>query len=47
MKIPGIVKFILFSSILYAVLTLKPVRRAVLGFLISSAANILKKKLAS
>ncbi len=43
MKLPGLVKFILFSAVIYQILTLKPVKKLVLGFLVTAAASYMKK----
>lgn len=45
MKIPGMIKFIVISAVIYKILTFKPIRRAIVGFAITTAANILRKQL--
>jgi len=45
MKLPPIIKFIIISAIVYQILSLKPVKRALLRFIISAGASYLRNKL--
>lgn len=45
MRLPGLLKFIIISAIIYQILTIKPVKKALLGFFISAVAGYLRKRL--
>lgn len=45
MKLPTMIKFIIISAVVYQILSLKPVKKALLGFVISAGASYLRNKL--
>ena len=45
MKIPGTIKFVLFSTLAYKILSIKPVKKFLLGLLIAKGAKMLQRRL--
>jgi hypothetical protein len=45
MKMPGILKFILFSAIIYQILSFKPIKKLILGFVVTAAAAYVRRLL--
>jgi hypothetical protein len=45
MNIPGIVKFIVISAVVYQVLSLRPVKKLIMGFVVAALAAYVRKLL--
>ncbi|MGK7395211.1 MAG: hypothetical protein ACNS62_11605 [Candidatus Cyclobacteriaceae bacterium M3_2C_046] len=47
MKLPGIIKFVLISGVIYKLVTFKPVRKFLIAYAVSFGADWIRKELTS